>query len=245
MTFAEAFDVPGSTRFRNHEHDTAHICVVLGGGFMEREKSGWRDVSPGTVRVSAAASHDIDFSGNGATCLVLESISNHLVATVAPRFIENDTRLMALACGIDRASKSSDALRLTRKDDLTTEFLAQVDRRLRGRVSPPPPWLERIREMVHDGTRAASVAELAREAGVHRVHVARSFRDHYGISVSSYARRVRVQGALHLLATSTLSLSQLALQAGFADQSHLTREVRALIGQTPGALRSRLHRFKT
>ena len=245
MTFAEAFDVPASTRFRKHEHDTAHICVVLGGGVMEREKNGWRDVGSGTVRVSGAASHDLDFSGNGATCLVLESISNHLVATVAPRFIENDTRLMALAHGIDRACRSSDALRLTRKDDLTTEFLAQVDRRLRGRSTPPPPWLERIREMVHDCPRATSVAELAREAGVHRVHVARAFRDHYGVSVSTYARRARVQSAVKLLATSRMPLSQLAFHAGFADQSHLTRELRAVVGETPGALRSRLHPFKT
>ena len=72
MSLAEAFVVPASTRFRKHAHDSPHVCVVLDGGFMEREKKSWRDVARGTVRVSGAARHDIDFSPAGATCLLLE-----------------------------------------------------------------------------------------------------------------------------------------------------------------------------
>jgi AraC family transcriptional regulator len=54
-----------------------------------------------------------------------------------------------------------------------------------------------------------------------------------------------VQSALSLLTSSEFSLSRLAAETGFADQSHLTREVRAATGITPGALRTMLHPFKT
>ena len=99
MADAQTFPVPAFTRLRKHEHDTPHICVVLGGGFTEREASGWRDVGPGTVRVSGAAQHDIDFSAHGAACLVIESV-DFTIDTPTPRFFEHEPRLEKIARAI-------------------------------------------------------------------------------------------------------------------------------------------------
>ena len=76
---------------------------------------------------------------------------------------------------------------------------------------------------------------------MHRVHVARTFRDHYGMSVTAYARKLRVHAALTMLATSTMPLSRLALESGYADQSHFTREIRAAVGATPRVVRESLN----
>ena len=244
MPTAHAFRVPAATKFRKHEHDSAHLCMVLNGGFVEKDKHSWRDVAPGTVRVSGAARHDIDFSSAGATCLVLE-IDAPGFSLNAPIFIENDVRLGELGRRIGSTTVSRSPVNRVMTENLTTEFLAQISRRLNGKTTPPPSWLERIREMIHDNTGLNSVEDLAREAGVHRVHLARTFRDHYGVPVTRYVRQVRVQSALSLLSTSSLSLSRLAAESGFADQSHLTREIRSATGTTPAALRSRLHTFKT
>ncbi len=245
MIFAGSFDIPGFTRFRRHEHESAHACVVLGGGFLERDRRSWRDVGPGTVRVSGAARHDIDFSPDGAACLLLELDPHVAYPASSSRFIENDSRMISLATGVHRYATREDPLGKVRREDLLTELVAQIDRRLRGRTSPAPPWLERIPEMVSDTRGAMSVDQLAAYAGVHRVHLARVFRDHYGVPVSTYIRKVRVKRALALLARGSMSLSELALTAGFADQSHLTREIRATTGETPGTLRAMLHPFKT
>ena len=91
-----------------------------------------------------------------------------------------------------------------------------------------------------------TVAALAREAGVHRVVLARAFRDHFGEPVSVTARRLRIETAVRLLAGSTTPISHVAFHAGFSDQAHLTRAVRGSLGVTPGALRrARLPLFKT
>ena len=245
MTTASAFPIPPSTRFRRHEHESGHICVVLDGGFVERDGRSWRDVGPGTVRVSGAARHDIDFSAKGALCLVMEVTTEEIGALDSPRFFDDDKRLANLAHRIKRSSAETDIAGEIRTESLTTEFLAQISRRLHGKPETPPPWLDRIRSILHDTHGQTTLAQLATEAGVHRVHLARTFRDHYGIPVASYARNIRVQSALRLLSNNDMSLAQLAATAGFSDQAHLTRTIRSKAGTTPGALRSMLQTFKT
>ena len=244
MESPAAFDVPGDTRLRKHVHECGHICVVLEGGFLERDKHGWRDVGADTVRISGGASHDIDFNRDGATCLVLE-FDAPIALPRSATFFENDRQLVHVARKIGLTSRRNEPADKVLMDDLTVEFLAQISRRLNGKTGSPPPWLERTRCLINDTAGAASVESLAREAGVHRVHLARTFRDHYGVAVTRYARSVRVQSALSLLASSRIPLSRLAAESGYADQSHLTREIRAVTGTTPGALRSMLHPFKT
>jgi AraC family transcriptional regulator len=245
MADAGAFPIPPSTRFRGHSHDVPHICVVLEGGFLERDRRSWRDVAPGTLRVSGPARHDIDFSSYGAVCLVLDFDPSDLPRLDRPQFLEHDKSLVAIAKELQRSTNGNDPAARIITNDLTSELLAQVSRRLNKRSSPPPSWLSRVRELAHDSSGTMSVSELAREAGVHRVHLARAFREHYGVPVMHYTQKLRVHAALRLIARDDFPLSRVALEAGFADQSHLTRTVRDVTGSTPGALRSMLHPFKT
>ena len=107
----------------------------------------------------------------------------------------------------------------------------------------PPPWLERARERIDDEfTGSLSLEALARTAGVHRVHLARAFRAHFGCTVGRYIRQRRLEFACRELIAAPAPLSEIALSAGFADQSHFTNTFRHLIGMTPGAFRSRFAR---
>ncbi len=78
---------------------------------------------------------------------------------------------------------------------------------------------------------------LAAIAGVHRVHVARAFRDHLGCTVGDYVRRLRVRCACELLTATAVPLTDVAMRAGFFDQSHMTRVVKRFLGVTPASLR--------
>lgn len=90
------------------------------------------------------------------------------------------------------------------------------------------------------GPGGVAVSELARLAGLGRRQLGRRFLDAVGIPPSVAARIVRFQGALSRLhARPGLCLSRLALEAGYCDQAHLTREFRALAGEPPGAYRRR------
>lgn len=245
-----AFPVTPRVRFRRHEHESLHVCAVLAGGFVERDGRTWRDVGPGMIRVSGAARHDIDFGPAGARCLVLETAGGADPAVLRrlarARFLEADAWLARVVGRLASALAQPDPARAVVVDGLSVELLAQLARRVDGRRGPPPPWLERVRRHLDDTRGKVSLAALASDAQVHRVHLARSFRDHFGVPVTEYARRVRLAVAQRLVLTTAVPLAVVAAQAGFADQSHLTRALRAGVGATPGALRrAALHRFKT
>ncbi|MEO6325559.1 MAG: AraC family transcriptional regulator [Thermoanaerobaculia bacterium] len=105
----------------------------------------------------------------------------------------------------------------------------------------PPRWLARVLDRLHDelpnvpGTEA-----LAKEAGVHPVHLARVFRRFQGTSMAESVRRLRIQRACRLLGTPGPGLAMVASLTGFADQSHFTRAFRAVTGTTPAAFRRSL-----
>jgi AraC family transcriptional regulator len=103
---------------------------------------------------------------------------------------------------------------------------------------PLPPWLRRARDLVHaDISGNGSVAAIAAAVGVHPVYLARMFRVHFGTSVATYARGVRLDRAALLIASSDAPIAAIALQAGFFDQSHFTRWFKRHTGLTPLAYR--------
>ena len=117
-----------------------------------------------------------------------------------------------------------------------------------GRAEPRPEagrrsWLRDVRELLHErAPAAASLSELATAVGVHPVHLARSFRREYGVTVGQYARDLRLEWATSQLALPDSSLAEVSAGAGFADQSHFTRAFRAYAGVTPGRYRELVRR---
>jgi AraC family transcriptional regulator len=126
---------------------------------------------------------------------------------------------------------------------LAAEGLALQLLALAARVDAPatrrrPCWLRDAQELLHERSpQAASLSELAAEVGVHPAHLARSFRQAYGVTVGEYARALRLEWAADRLGDDMLSLAQVAAEAGFADQSHFTRAFHGWAGTTPGRYR--------
>jgi AraC family transcriptional regulator len=125
-------------------------------------------------------------------------------------------------------------------ESLALTLLAAVapDRSRRG--ATPPAWLAVARELLDDRCgEAVRIAELARAAGVHPVHLARVFRRHLGCTPGEYLRRRRLERAAVLLRETARPLSDVALGCGFADQSHFANAFKRHTGVTPGTFRSR------
>jgi AraC family transcriptional regulator len=97
-----------------------------------------------------------------------------------------------------------------------------------------PPWLCRVEELIRDQfAEPWRLSAIAEEFGVHPVHLARAFRKHYGCTIGEKIRQLRIEYASQQILHSNRPLSEIALAAGFADQSHFSRTFRKFRGMTP------------
>ena len=127
---------------------------------------------------------------------------------------------------------------------LLDSHLAEMLGALAGQGPPDsavPRWFPRVKDRLHAQFREPlRVRDLAREAGVHPVHLARVFRARERQTPGDYVQRLRVRAACERLRAEDASLAMVAAECGFADQSHLTRTFRKLVGSTPGRFRQAL-----
>ena len=101
------------------------------------------------------------------------------------------------------------------------------------------PWQERrVKElMAATMNEEISLSRLAMECGLSVRHFARAFRQSTGVPPHRWLLKHRVDLARTLLSNRALSLADVALSCGFADQSHFTRVFTAMVGVSPGAWR--------
>ena len=91
----------------------------------------------------------------------------------------------------------------------------------------PPGAVRRVREHVElHLSESMDLAELAGVAGLSLYHFARAFKQSTGVTPHHYLVHRRIERAREMLARSELPLSEIALAAGFSDQSHLARRFR-------------------
>lgn len=243
----EARYVPAA-RIPPHETEHASLCLALEGGYWEERRGTRLHCEPATLMFHPRGDlHASLVSEAGSRCLNVVMEEAFLAALpdgTASRLDGGAGRRVLprwQAFGLLAALRPGDETAALEAEELLLLLLSDVAR-LPGMEVPraPPAWLERVRERIHDGFgERLGLAELAATAGVHRVHLARAFRKHYGCTVGEYIRQRRVEFACRELTATGTSLGRIAFRAGFADQSHFTHTFRRLVGLTPGAFRAR------
>ncbi|HET6552794.1 MAG TPA: AraC family transcriptional regulator [Dyella sp.] len=112
-------------------------------------------------------------------------------------------------------------------------------------VKPAPqyglaPWQEkRVKELIAEHLcDGISLAELADNCGLSLSYLARGFKRNTGATPHQWFMTKRLELAIKLMRDPDLSLADVALSTGFADQCHFTRMFSAKIGVSPGAWRA-------
>jgi len=82
-----------------------------------------------------------------------------------------------------------------------------------------------------------SLQQIAAELDLSVSHFSRAFRVSTGLPPHQWLLRQRVEAAKRLMTVRDLSLSEIAISAGFAHQSHFTRVFSAVVGVSPGVWR--------
>jgi AraC-like DNA-binding protein len=133
-----------------------------------------------------------------------------------------------------------DQLRATSRWELrfaaVDQFLAKELTESKRRIPPELTWAWEILDQSHG---QVSIRALARAIGWSERHLISQFRAFLGVRPKATARRLRLSHAFNMVSTDpTDDLSTIAAQAGFSDQSHMSREFQTFSGVTPGVLRT-------
>jgi AraC-like DNA-binding protein len=236
--------------FPKHFHDTYSIRL-LEAGAVESLYLGRRNVltagdidvlEPGIVHTASAAGEE----GWSCRCLYistkfLEYSALEFGATRLPpleSLLERNERPLFLRFQWAHYHLEADSDELE-GETLLTGALAALVARFAGRphkviqAGHEPRHVATIRNFLdeHYG-RQASLADLARMVELNPVYLVRCFRRHIGLPPHAYRRQVRLNQACRMLRLGVRA-SEVACAVGFADQSHLTRVFKHVMGVTP------------
>lgn len=165
-------------------------------------------------------------------------------AAIAPSLYFRDPRIEHLCWALKHEVESDDPLGRLYAESLGMALATQLLRRSASdgsRRGPAKLSQRRLRHVItfidehlsHD----LSLVELARVANLSPSHLKTLFRDAVGLPLHQHVIRRRVRYAIDTILSEDLPLSELALRAGFANQSHMARWMRRVAGLTPSDVR--------
>jgi AraC family transcriptional regulator len=233
-----------------HIHDHAVISIVLHGSYTESFGRRPQQCAPYSVLLKAAGDEHSDSYGSaGARCLIIKVEPKRLeTMRTFSRVLDyslhaRDALLASLSLRLYREFKLMDDASALSIEGLILEMLGHSAREhsKTDSSSIQPYWLRAAEAMIRENAaESLTLLSVAEAVGVHPSHLARTFRKSYGCTVGDYLRRARLERAVEELGDEQKSLAEIALAAGFYDQSHFTRAFKAHLGTTPSRFRAAL-----
>jgi AraC-like DNA-binding protein len=243
----EAMTLVSNHHFPRHAHDQFGIGVIASGAQRSWSSIGTVEAGAGDViMANPGEMHDgVPFEGKPRRWRMIYIEPNLLAREVEQELrgkieivhpVAHDLRLAEhflrfFAC---LTASPSDGLAL--EETLLGSLMHMVRQHGTARVASggtSPTVRKAIRRLDSCADRAVSLGELAVLCGVSRFQLLRGFAREVGITPHAYLVQRRVCLARQFLATGETP-AQAAMQAGFADQSHMTRAFVRQLGITPG-----------
>jgi AraC family transcriptional regulator len=235
---------PAGARLPRHCHERAYFCLIRRGTYREDYGSRQRFCRPHML----AFHPPMEVHAEHVDGEEVRSFNIEINASWARGFPGGSLPLdqpfdcsagpaVGLAVRILDEFEHFDASSALIVEGMMLELLGVCDRQARGEAAPPR-WLRSVSDLLRERcTDPWSLADVAADAGVHPGYLASAFRRHFGCTIGEFIRRQRIALACRALAEGDAPLADVALLAGFADQSHFTRTFKRQLGLTPAAYR--------
>lgn len=211
-----------------HQHLHAYATVVLDGGFEQFSYAGRLKLERGDVLINPT----------------FDCHSNRMRSRNGITLIRLPWRHDGTFGGVYR-NLSIDAIeRVAGRDPAQATGL--LEEQLKDKVAASLPlqdWPDKLAFDLGANPRLR-IAQWAANHGVTREYAWRCFYRTFGVGPAQFRSEINSRAALLALVCSTEPLSKIAADCGFADQSHMTREIKSFVGIPPARWRCS-HLFKT
>lgn len=222
-------------RVPEHAHDWPLLSLFVIGSYSNQTEFGEQFIAgPSAVFYAAGAAHRNTAGPDGFEQIEIEfdpawlrsNLPNHPV--------------MRWAGGRVGAEAHAIATTLC-SHDISEASLCAALRAFLGQTSfdctvPRPSWLDHVSSLLREDP-ARKISELARMVGLHPSWLGAAYRHVAGEGLMDTAARHRVEHATRSLRETNASFAEIAIEAGFCDQSHMIRTFRRILGRLPSAVR--------
>ncbi len=241
LPLAEAIYAP-NLELPKHSHRHSGFCLILHGRYIESYGQTVLELKPSSVKFQPAGEVHSDIYGNEQVyCFIVELDPEWLTRMGAQSLVGNSpmafpgSSIAWLMMKLRKEFHSLDDEAPLAIEGLVLELIAETSRN-RKMISEDNAslWLRQAKEFLDESfSQPLTLSIIAETVRVHPVYLANSFRQRYGCSVGEYLRRRRIEFACQRISTSKDSLSHIALDAGFSNQSHFSRIFKQVTGMTP------------
>ena len=236
------------TELGPHQHEGAFLSLTLAGSYVEQSGSHCVEPPAGSASfhpprrehsllVGARGLHSLNIDVHPECTRRLEEVGTGELRPL----VDIGGPLAWLTARLHEEVSAWSATSPLVAEGLVLEMLGVVGRLHCLRVPRrEPPWIAALDEILRrEMHRRVTVTELAARMGVHPVHLSRTWRQFRSCSIHDSLHRARIESACRRLSAGATSLAAVAVEVGFADQTHFTRVFKQCTGMTPGAYRAR------
>ena len=183
---------PAGESQARHAHDHTQVSFLLAGQMQETIGARSHEVLTSRVCVKRLGVDHSDTWGPAGAVIASIRLPSEDVEGEAPRECWTNVDAPSVTALLRLAFSAKDV------DQVIDDCLSLVPETADKAPSAAPAWLRRARDAALS-EEPGSVAAIAREAGVDRVHLARMFRRVYGASVSIVRQRARTSRAIAMI----------------------------------------------
>lgn len=240
---------PG-TSIPAHIHHRAHVSLLIEGQYKEQYGNCEVERRPDQVFLRLSGeTHAIRFAASGgrAFCIHVMPVGVKRLGgygvDLSNRSAPRGGVVVQLARLLFEQLRRNDITSRLTIEGLILEIFADLTQPERAdQPSHRFRWMSKAVDFLHANcSRSISLDQVAQAAEVHPVHFARSFRQVHGCTPGEYLRRLRIDDACTKLIISDISMTDLAIESGFADHSHFSHSFRRQLGMSPTTYR-KIHR---
>lgn len=219
----------------DHCHKSAHFMWIMAGAYETKVSRYRSDNSDIVVFNPAGTEHNDRFISPGIFFSLKVTDDTTLSATQSSVIVENAAiRSLFWRMCLDSECWENDSSMII--EGLCYESLSMVSEP-DSKTKMSPSWLDSACQFLRDDPNS-TIADAAREAGLHPTHYVRAFKNSMKCTPGEYRRLAKLQAAASKITGYHATLAEVAAEAGFSDQSHFTKHFRRAFGLTPGAFRS-------
>jgi AraC family transcriptional regulator len=221
-----------------HYHENTHVNFVLQGGVLDKRKTWETERAPGELMFFHA--------GEPHKTIIEQFPTKSIDLVIEHEFLrDNLATESSINSAVEKSPQAKFIMLRIYKELISEDAFSNCSIKMlllnlihaNPETDSPktfPGWIKTVAEVARDKwNETLTLKDLSEAAGVHPITISKHFPKYFSCTFGEYMRRLKIEKSLYFLKVSSFSLTEIAVECGFSDQSHFIRTFKQLTGFLP------------